>query len=71
MAQQFKFGDRVRHKEHGESVVVWTTDDTADQWVEVAYQNGKANAYPNTDLELISHPDTTAKIGRASCRERV
>ena len=58
MAQQFKFGDRVRHKEHGESVVVWTTDDTADQWVEVAYQNGKANAYPNTDLELIPHPDT-------------
>ena len=58
MTQQFKFGDRVRHKEHGESVVVWTTDDTADQWVEVAYQNGKANAYPNTDLELIPHPDT-------------
>lgn len=58
MTQQFKFGDRVRHKEHGESVVVWTTDDTADQWVEVAYQNGKTEAYPNTDLELIPHPDT-------------
>lgn len=58
MTQQFKFGDRVRHKEHGESVVVWTTDDTADQWVEVAYQNGKVAAYPNTDLELIPHPDT-------------
>ena len=58
MTQQFKFGDRVRHKEHGESVVVWTTDDTADQWVEVAYQNGKVDAYPNTDLKLIPHPDT-------------
>ena len=58
MTHQFKFGDRVCHKEHGESVVVWTTDDTADQWVEVAYQNGKVDAYPNTDLELIPHPDT-------------
>ena len=58
MTHPFKFGDRVCHKEHGESVVVWTTDDTADQWVEVAYQNGKTEAYPNTDLELIPHPDT-------------
>lgn len=58
---EFDFGDRVRHVEYGECVVLetWEDSDTGEpSWVTILSPCGATSDVPLSSLALCPHPDT-------------
>ncbi|STR03035.1 Uncharacterised protein [Kingella potus] len=58
MTRQYRFGDRVRHPQHGEGFVTAVYPDETEVCFEVYFANDTLGTYTAAELHPVPHPDT-------------